>query len=207
MTDGFHSKCRAAAIRLLPRLAAALVLGAAAFPAPVHAQSPDQFWNSAFPPSVKSGQGSRGGQTTRTSVSRPTAASAVPPAEPVERRDARRANVFLADFGSVARMMRTEPMANGELFNPQDLVAAHASLPLDSAVLVTETTHGRSLLVRIKDRTQRLTAGLELSPAALRYLSLADKDLDKVRVRVISVWVPTGEPLFWPRRQLARTAD
>jgi hypothetical protein len=140
-------------------------------------------------------------------VSKPTSASVVPPSEPAERRDARRANLFVTDFGTVSRMARTEPMANGELFNPQDIVAAHASLPLDSAVLVTEMSHGRSLLVRIKDRAQKPTSGLELSPAALKFLSLAEKDLDKARIRVISVWVPTGEPLFWPRRALTLTAD
>lgn len=42
--------------------------------------------------------------------------------------------------------------ANGEIYNQNDLTAAHRTLPLPSAVRVTNLENGRSLVLRINDR-------------------------------------------------------
>src|SRR5581483_4243459 len=42
--------------------------------------------------------------------------------------------------------------ANGEVFNQDDLTAAHPTLPMPSLVRVTNLRNGKSLIVRINDR-------------------------------------------------------
>src|SRR5579884_3870640 len=42
--------------------------------------------------------------------------------------------------------------ASGEIFNQNDLTAAHPTLPMPSLVRVTNLTNGHSLIVRINDR-------------------------------------------------------
>jgi len=42
--------------------------------------------------------------------------------------------------------------ANGEIYNQNDLTAAHRTLPLPSAVRVTNLENGRSIVLRINDR-------------------------------------------------------
>jgi len=42
--------------------------------------------------------------------------------------------------------------ANGETFDPQQLTAAHRTLPFGSKVRVTNPSNGRSVVVRINDR-------------------------------------------------------
>ena len=42
--------------------------------------------------------------------------------------------------------------ANGEIFDPTKITAAHKTLPMPSVVRVTNLDNGRSLVVRINDR-------------------------------------------------------
>lgn len=42
--------------------------------------------------------------------------------------------------------------ANGEVFNQNELTAAHKTLPFNTKVLVTNTKNNRSVIVRINDR-------------------------------------------------------
>jgi rare lipoprotein A len=44
------------------------------------------------------------------------------------------------------------PTANGESFNPNDLTAAHPTLPFGTEVKVTNVRNGKSVVVRINDR-------------------------------------------------------
>ncbi|GAA0276454.1 hypothetical protein GCM10009127_16440 [Alteraurantiacibacter aestuarii] len=50
------------------------------------------------------------------------------------------------------RRFAGRPTASGEAFDPQDLTAAHRSLPFGSRVRVTNPHNGRSVVVRINDR-------------------------------------------------------
>ena len=57
--------------------------------------------------------------------------------------------------------------ANGEIFDPQQITAAHKTLPMPSVVRVTNLDNGRSLVVRVNDR--RLLDGLlDVSILALK---------------------------------------
>lgn len=44
------------------------------------------------------------------------------------------------------------PTANGEIFDPEELTAAHKSLPFNTEVKVVHMRTGRSVVVRINDR-------------------------------------------------------
>lgn len=187
-------------IRRIAQCAGVLLAAATTLPlpfaAPARAQNAD-FWSGGFAAPTRASTQVR---RERAALSKPSVASGTGDATSVaERLQQRKANAFIVDFGAVSRMARTEPMAGGEPFRPDEIVAAHASMPINSTVLVTDVGSGRTLLVRIKDRPINLKSTIELSPGALASLGIREKDLDKVRVRLMSVWVPTGEPLFWPR--------
>ncbi|MFP4136692.1 MAG: septal ring lytic transglycosylase RlpA family protein [Candidatus Acetothermia bacterium] len=45
-----------------------------------------------------------------------------------------------------------QPTANGEIFDPGEMTAAHKSLPFNTKVKVVHLATGRSVLVRVNDR-------------------------------------------------------
>jgi len=65
------------------------------------------------------------------------------------------------------------------------MTAAHRTLPFGTGVRVTNTTNGRSVVVRITDRGP-FVAGrvIDLSPAAARQLDMLRAGLVPVRVEV-----------------------
>ncbi|WP_433530774.1 septal ring lytic transglycosylase RlpA family protein [Micromonospora sp. CA-263727] len=72
--------------------------------------------------------------------------------------------------------------ANGETFNPEELTAAHKTLPFDSRVRVTNPANGKSVTVRINDRGPFIEGRcLDLSRAA--FAQIASLDLGHVEVR------------------------
>lgn len=76
------------------------------------------------------------------------------------------------------------PTANGELFRPAGISAAHRTLPLPSYVEVTSLDTGRTILVRINDRGP--FAGdriIDLSIGAARQLGMVEQGTAPVRVR------------------------
>lgn len=76
-----------------------------------------------------------------------------------------------------------KPTANGEIFNPDAISAAHRTLPLPSYVEVTALDTGRTILVRINDRGPMAGNRLiDLSRAAAQQLGIADGPA-AVRVR------------------------
>ncbi|WP_338425488.1 septal ring lytic transglycosylase RlpA family protein [Sphingopyxis kveilinensis] len=73
--------------------------------------------------------------------------------------------------------------ANGEIFDPARISAAHKTLPLPSYVEVTALDTGRTILVRVNDRGPMTNDQLiALSPAAAAQLGLA-QGMTPVRVR------------------------
>jgi rare lipoprotein A len=48
--------------------------------------------------------------------------------------------------------MQGRPTASGEAYNKNDLTAAHATLPFNTKVLVTNLKNGKSVVVRVNDR-------------------------------------------------------
>ena len=83
--------------------------------------------------------------------------------------------------------------ANGEVFDPQGLTAAHKYLPLPTHVKVTNLENGRSLILRVNDRgpfpSDRNPASgeriIDVSARAARVLGFHDKGLAHVQVEVI----------------------
>jgi rare lipoprotein A len=77
--------------------------------------------------------------------------------------------------------------ANGEMFVPGGITAAHKTLPLPSYVEVTALDTGRTILVRINDRgpfaNDRL---IDLSAGAAQQLGIAQQGVAGVRVRKVN---------------------
>ncbi|ATW04702.1 hypothetical protein CHN51_15030 [Sphingorhabdus sp. YGSMI21] len=77
--------------------------------------------------------------------------------------------------------------ANGEIFNPQGISAAHKTLPLPSYVEVTALDTGRTILVRVNDRgpfaNDRL---IDLSHGAAKQLGIDRDGVSGVRVRKVN---------------------
>ena len=73
--------------------------------------------------------------------------------------------------------------ANGEQMDPNELTAAHRSLPLGMTVLVENLSNGRSVVVRINDRGPFIGGRIiDLSKAAAESIGMIDSGVAKVRV-------------------------
>jgi rare lipoprotein A len=73
--------------------------------------------------------------------------------------------------------------ANGERMNPNELTAAHRSLPFGTKVLVENLSNGRSVVVRINDRGPFIGGRIiDLSKAAAASIGMIDAGTAKVRV-------------------------
>jgi rare lipoprotein A len=75
--------------------------------------------------------------------------------------------------------------ASGERMNPDDLTAAHRSLPFGTRVLVENLSNGQSVVVRINDRGP-FTGGriIDLSKAAAASIGMIASGVANVRVSV-----------------------
>ncbi len=77
-----------------------------------------------------------------------------------------------------------KPTATGEIYNKNDLTAAHKTLPLNSMLYVTNLENGRTLMVRLNDRGPFVGDRIiDLSEAAANALGTKGKGLGKVRVQ------------------------
>jgi rare lipoprotein A len=73
--------------------------------------------------------------------------------------------------------------ASGEQMNPQELTAAHRSLPFGTRVLVQNLSNGRTVVVRINDRGPFIGGRIiDLSKAAAESIGMIDSGTAKVRV-------------------------
>ena len=77
--------------------------------------------------------------------------------------------------------------ASGRLFNPNELTAAHRTLPFGTRVRVTDIKTNKSVVVVITDRGPALRHRvLDLSLAAARALDIGSRGIIQVRAEVIS---------------------
>jgi len=77
-----------------------------------------------------------------------------------------------------------KPTATGELYNMNDITAAHKTLPLNSMVMVTNMETGKSLRVRVNDRGPFVGDRIiDLSRTAANMLGLFESGLGEVRVQ------------------------
>lgn len=78
------------------------------------------------------------------------------------------------------------PTASGERFDPQQLTAAHRTLPFGTRLRVTNISNGHSVVVRVNDRGpfsgQRV---LDLSYSAARQIGILQRGQARVRMEVL----------------------
>ncbi|MDA0240038.1 MAG: septal ring lytic transglycosylase RlpA family protein [Proteobacteria bacterium] len=77
--------------------------------------------------------------------------------------------------------------ANGEVFDMNDITAAHRTLPLPSMVQVTNLENGRSLKVRVNDRGPFAHGRIiDMSRRSAQLLGFSRQGTAKVRVQVLA---------------------
>ncbi len=92
-------------------------------------------------------------------------------------------NSGTASYYSYGDSTRT---ANGERFNPQDLTAAHRTLPFGTRVRVTNNWNGRSVIVRINDRGPFIRGRIiDVSLGAAKQLGMISSGIASVKVEVL----------------------
>jgi rare lipoprotein A (peptidoglycan hydrolase) len=76
--------------------------------------------------------------------------------------------------------------ASGTTFRPEELTAAHRSLPLGTRVRVTNLNNGRSVLVTITDRGPYVRGrSLDLSLGAARELGMVQRGVTSVLFQLL----------------------
>lgn len=77
--------------------------------------------------------------------------------------------------------------ANGEVFDPEQITAAHKTLPMPSVVRVTNLDNGRSLVLRLNDRGPYVAGRIiDLSRASARLLGFKSIGTARVRVQILA---------------------
>lgn len=77
--------------------------------------------------------------------------------------------------------------ANGEVYRPGTMTAAHKSLPFGTRVRVTNLHNGRSRIVRINDRGPYVGGRiLDLSETAASSLGVIDSGVASVKIEVLN---------------------
>jgi rare lipoprotein A len=80
-----------------------------------------------------------------------------------------------------------QPTSSREVYDMNDLTAAHNTLPLGTSVAVTNLTNGRSVVVRINDRGPFVkNRVIDLSYAAARALDMIGPGTAPVRIEVLA---------------------
>ncbi len=86
-------------------------------------------------------------------------------------------------YGSEFAGRRT---ANGEMFNPSSMTAAHRSAAFGSRILVTNLANGKNVVVRVNDRGP-WTGGrvIDVSHAAARQLGMLSSGTARVKLKMM----------------------
>jgi peptidoglycan lytic transglycosylase len=85
------------------------------------------------------------------------------------------------------------PTSSGEIFDKDQLTAAHRTFPFNTKLKVTNLANGRSVVVRVNDRGPFVTGRIiDLSYGAAKEIQLLGTGTAKVRLEVIELGkVPT----------------
>ena len=79
------------------------------------------------------------------------------------------------------------PTANGEIYDMNDLTAAHKTLPLPSMVRITNLENGRSLKLRVNDRGPFVDGRIiDVSRRASQLLGFHHQGIAKVKVEILA---------------------
>lgn len=78
------------------------------------------------------------------------------------------------------------PTANGETYNPNEMTAAHSTLPLPSLIQVVNTATGQEVVLRVNDRGPfEDGASLQVSPRAANELGMNGAGKATLRIRYL----------------------
>ncbi len=78
------------------------------------------------------------------------------------------------------------PTANGEVFDPEELTAAHPSLPFGSRLRVTNMDNGKTVVVRVNDRGPFVGRRIiDLSRGAAKHLGMIRHGLATVKLELL----------------------
>jgi len=87
------------------------------------------------------------------------------------------------------------PAASGEIYDMNQLTAAHRTLPFGAVVEVTDLENGKQVDVRITDRGPFVDGRIiDLSFAAARELDMLRAGIARVTLKVISTPAPEADP-------------
>lgn len=101
-----------------------------------------------------------------------------------ERRETPKVETGIASYYN--SKFKGKPTASGELYDPDQMTAAHNNLPMGTRIRVTNIRNRRSVEVVVNDRLHfRNKRLVDLSRAAARKLGYTGRGLARVRVTVL----------------------
>jgi len=91
-----------------------------------------------------------------------------------------------ASYGLASFYSDEQQTANGEKFNPNDMTAAHPTLPFGTQLRVTNVATGRSVTVRVNDRGPFVPGRIvDVSYSAAETLGIVGRGIARVKLHVI----------------------
>ena len=103
-----------------------------------------------------------------------------------ETTDKQAAETSGGSYGLASFYGHQSRTASGEKFNPQELTAAHRTLPFGTKVRVTDVATGRSVTVRVNDRGPFVPGRVvDISSSAAETLGISGRGVAKVKLDVV----------------------
>ncbi len=100
--------------------------------------------------------------------------------------DRNAAKAQFASHGIASFYTEEQLTANGENFNPNELTAAHPTLPFGTRLRVTNVATGRSVTVRVNDRGPYVPGRIvDVSYSAAETLGIVGQGVAKVKLDVV----------------------
>jgi len=91
-----------------------------------------------------------------------------------------------ASYGVASYYAEGSQTANGEQFNPDELTAAHRTLPFGTRVRVTNVATGSSVTVRVNDRGPFVQGRvIDVSTSAAKTLGITEQGIAKVKLDIV----------------------
>ena len=101
-------------------------------------------------------------------------------------RVAARSQSTTASDGTASFYRHGSRTASGENFNPNELTAAHRTLPFGTKVRVTNVSTGKSVTVRVNDRGPFVRGRvIDVSHAAAQSIGMTGQGVAKVKLDVV----------------------
>jgi rare lipoprotein A len=89
-------------------------------------------------------------------------------------------------YGLASFYAEGQQTASGEKFDPNELTAAHPTLPFGTRLRVTNVANGRSVTVRINDRGPFIAGrSVDVSYSAAERIGIIDRGVAKVKLDVV----------------------